>query len=174
MSIDLIVRAPTRAQMGRFLTAPIFNGRALAREIVDGQPIMRPFLDVSPWRGDGRFIVAEAVTDADGNIITPEQTLPGYFLLMRVALPDDDITDENEDEPDATDPDRERSWNRSRVARIMRKAGTLGTQAGIPYFEFNGTNGGSYTARVYDGRAVKARLETLGVGGHQWAQDERL
>jgi len=138
--IDLVLRATTKAAILSLLAA---------RGLIDAEGNPREGVQFCWWAGSGKLMTAKPVIGPDMTVTTPATYLAGFVMILRIATADDQISEGTE------------QWERSRIAKWIKTNGVLGTTSGIPHYEVSGV-------RLFRFADVQAKLQTLGVPGHEW------
>jgi len=151
--IDLILQG-TKANIAALLKA-----RGLLDFDADKNPVPLPGCELAWWGGDGKFMTAAPVLDAQGNVTTPATYMAGYVVNCRIhsTLFDEDKV------PDA----KGEQWVRSKVAKWVKDNGTLGSIGGIPTYTVN-------NVRLFRAADVQGWLEAKGLPGHEWAGGNQI
>ena len=153
MTIDLILYSPTgKADFGTFARNNPPND-----PLLDSEGNTREGVRYCWWAGSGKFMTKKGTYDQDGNELTAPEFLPGHVILLRIDTqfwPEDKIAEQNED-------GTLEQWARSKVVRYIKNNGTLGTMAGIPYYELDGV-------RIFRPQDVQTWLDAKGLPGHVW------
>lgn len=119
--IDLVLHALTKADLRNWAAA-----RNLFRDDGEGGKVPIDGLSWCWWAESGKLMTAKGTYDAEGNEITPPTFLAGVVGLLRIADQTDEISEGSE------------QWERSQIAKAIKTNGTPGTQAGLPYYEWDG------------------------------------
>ena len=145
--IDLILRASTKADMGRwardhglmerYIETPAVLDTETGEETTPAVMAWRnkPGLEWSWWNETGKLMTARGTYDAEGNELTAPSFAPGVVLLLRIHgefFKDDNLT------PAEDDPEKDEQWARSKVVRYIKNNGTPGIVLGIRYYELDG------------------------------------
>lgn len=141
--IDLILQG-TKANIAALLQA---RGLITA----DNEPV--PGCELAWWGGDGKFMTAAPVLDAQGNVTTPATYMTGFVVVCRLhsSLFTNDRIDGAQGE----------QWARSKVAKWIKGNGTLGQIGGIPCYTVN-------SVRLFRATDVQGWLDARGLPGHEW------
>jgi hypothetical protein len=148
--IDLILQATDRQTLVAF-------GRAnnLLRQ-VDDEWELRPGVSFSWWAGSGKMMRSPGEYDEEGNQTIAPTFVPGLIALVRIggeAGAEDALNDTPEDESDV------KEWERSKIARYIRRNGVQGEVAGLTYFEID-------DVRIFRRKDISAKLAEWGVPDH--------
>jgi hypothetical protein len=145
--IDLILQG-TKANIAALLKA-----RGLLDFDADKNPVPVPGCDLAWWGGDGKFMTAAPVLDKGGNVVTPATFLAGYVVNCRIhdKLAKDDLIKSAKTE----------QWERSKIVKAIKEAGTLGTFGGIPCYTID-------NVRLLKADAVFKWCQDNGVPSHEW------
>lgn len=119
---------------------------------------------IAPWNETGKVMRAPGTYDAEGNELTPPTYIPGFAVIIRFAydVEENDRIEGDTDEDGDTIPeeDRDTIYGKSQIVRFIKKNGTLGQAAGIPYYEM--PNG----LRFFRYEDVTAKCAEWGTPGH--------
>jgi len=168
--IDLILYAPTKELLIDFLRekglqtrseTPVLDpetGEEIGTDYGDWKDA--PGVSRCWWAGSGKLMIAQAEVDAEGNITTPAEYLPGFAMILRLRG-EAYAADRNDVTPGEAPL---KQWERSTLAGSMRAQGTQGifqNMNNLKYFEVN-------QVRYFDPDEVEQFLADNGLSGHQW------
>jgi len=169
MSIDLILRANTKADMLRWALAhPLSEDYVETPAVIDpedGVTVITPEvigrrlrkgLEWSWWNGTGKLQTAKGTVEEDGTQITAPKYAKGFVLLLRIHS---EAFRQDKGELDEGEEDTGDQLQRSKIARWVRRNGTKSTVAGINQWTIDGV-------KLYRSEDVYAFCQSRGVPAH--------